>query len=297
MLVFLRYFLAFLIGSAFGSFFNVYLFRKEKNEDFIKGRSHCPYCYHQLLWWQLIPIFSYFLLKGRCYFCKKRISFQYPLVEFLTGIFFVLILWRFFSFSFFPLIFKNFNVESLFILVNLGFWFYWVSVLILIAFYDLRNYVILSDLIFPALFISLVWRILEGIVIKYFRFEFLLLMNQPLKEMSFLFGSWPYFLSFIYGIIFGGGFLFLIVFLTKEKAMGWGDVILSLFLGIILGWPMVLIALILSFLSGGFISLILIFLKKKTFKNYIPFGPFLAFSGLATLLLGDIIIKAYLSFI
>jgi len=79
--------------------------------------------------------------------------------------------------------------------------------------------------------------------------------------------------------------------------MGWGDVILALFLGIILGWPMILIALILSFLSGGLISLILVAFKKKNFKNYLPFGPFLSFSGLAVLLFGDILIKSYLSLI
>ncbi len=294
---FLKFFFLFLIGASFGSFFNVYIFRKEKGENYLKGRSHCPYCHRELLWWQLIPIFSFFILKGKCYFCKKKISFEYPLVEFLTGFFFAASFWRFLNYPFIDSIIKNFSLESFLIFINFFFWLYWVSILIIIAFYDLRNYIILPEIIFPAIFISLLWKILEGIFITFFKFNFLLLMNQSLKEMSFLFGSYSYFSSLFYGIIFGGGVLFLIVFLSKEKAMGWGDFFLSLFLGIILGWPMVIIALILSFLSGGIISLILIGLKKKTFKNYLPFGPFLAFSGLAVLLFGDIIMKGYLSLI
>jgi leader peptidase (prepilin peptidase)/N-methyltransferase len=85
----------------------------------------------------------------------------------------------------------------------------------------------------------------------------------------------------------------LLVLFSRERAMGWGDVLLALFLGIILSWPAVLVALILSFLLGGLISLILIKLKKKTFKSYLPFAPFLCFSGLVVLLFGDIILKTY----
>jgi len=294
---FLRYFFIFLIGSAFGSFFNVYIFRKEKGENYLKGRSRCPFCQKELLFWQLIPFFSFFLLKGRCYFCQKKISWQYPLVEFLTGLLFCFAFWRFSRFSFFPLIFSNFYLENFLIILNFLFWVYWISVLMIISFYDLRNYLILFEVIYPAILISLFWRIAEGLFIYFLKFDFLFFMNQPLKEMSFLFGNFSYFASLIYGVIFPTAILFLIVFLSKEKAMGWGDVILALFLGIILGWPMILIALILSFLSGGLISLILVALKKKNFKNYLPFGPFLSFSGLAVLLFGDILIKSYLSLI
>jgi len=97
------------------------------------------------------------------------------------------------------------------------------------------------------------------------------------------------------GIIFAGGLISLLVYTTKEKAMGWGDAILAIFIGLILGWPGAMIALIIAFLSGGFSSLILMLLKKKTLKSYLPFAPFLSLGVVTVMLFGDIIIKGYLS--
>ena len=77
--------------------------------------------------------------------------------------------------------------------------------------------------------------------------------------------------------------------------MGWGDAILAIFIGLILGWPGAMIALIIAFLSGGFSSLILMLLKKKTLKSYLPFAPFLSLGVVTVMLFGDIIIKGYLS--
>ena len=293
MISFWFYLFVFLIGSIVGSFLNVVVLRSEKNENYLRGRSHCPYCQKTLSWWQLIPVFSFFILKGKCYYCKHKISWQYPIVESLTGLVFVLIFWRFTRFPFFLPLLNNFTLESVLILLNLIFWFYWASVLIVIAVYDLRNYLILGEIIFPAIFISFIWKIIQGLYLYFFQGSFLTFVNQPLGESSFFFGYWGYFPSLFYGILVGVAPFLLLVLFSREKAMGWGDVLLALFLGIILSWPAVLVALILSFLLGGLISLILIKLKKKTFKSYLPFAPFLCFSGLVVLLFGDIILKTY----
>jgi len=97
------------------------------------------------------------------------------------------------------------------------------------------------------------------------------------------------------GILFFCGIISLLAWVTKEKAMGWGDAILAFFLGLILGWPESLIALIIAFLLGGGVALVLLALKKKTMKGYVPFAPFLSLGALTVMFFGDIIIEKYLA--
>ncbi len=79
----------FFLGSAFGSFLNVLIDRPMQGKT-MGGRSSCDYCGHQLSWYELIPIISYVILRGRCMNCHRKLSLQYPLVEALTGVLFVL---------------------------------------------------------------------------------------------------------------------------------------------------------------------------------------------------------------
>lgn len=79
----------FLLGACVGSFLNVVIVRTHEGTSMIRGRSHCPACHKQISARDLIPIFSFFALKGRCRNCQARMSLQYPLVEFFTGILFV----------------------------------------------------------------------------------------------------------------------------------------------------------------------------------------------------------------
>ncbi len=81
--------LRFVVGLAWGSFLNVLIDRLPKGESVVWGRSRCDYCKKPLRWFELIPILSYIIQKGRCRRCHKRLSFQYPLIECMTGIGFV----------------------------------------------------------------------------------------------------------------------------------------------------------------------------------------------------------------
>lgn len=83
----------FIFGLAIGSFLNVVIYRLEKGESALRGRSYCPKCNHPLAWQDLIPLLSFLLLRGKCRYCSKRISWQYPLVEFVTGALFLVIFW------------------------------------------------------------------------------------------------------------------------------------------------------------------------------------------------------------
>ena len=81
--------LVFLLGLAVGSFLNAFMYRMEQGESALKGRSYCPHCKHTLAWYDLIPLLSFALLQGRCRYCEKSISLQYPIVELVTGLLFL----------------------------------------------------------------------------------------------------------------------------------------------------------------------------------------------------------------
>ncbi|MDD5760661.1 MAG: prepilin peptidase [Candidatus Pacebacteria bacterium] len=287
-----------MLGTIIGSFLNVVIDRADTKESPFKGVSYCPYCRKRLVWWELVPILSFIFLKGKCSSCRHKLSWQYPIVETITGLLFAFVALRFSRFSFAgPSLYLNINFENILILLNFLFLLYWVAVLIVISVYDLKRYLILNEVLIPAIIISFAWRIILGFLIEKQSFYFLPYFTHFLGSQSFLFGYYSYFSSLFIGIIFFSGIISLLAWATKEKAMGWGDALLAFFIGVILGWPESLIALIIAFLIGGGVALILLILKKKTMKGYIPFAPFLSFGALTVILFGDIIIENYLAFL
>lgn len=91
----LLYLIIFLYGIVIGSFLNVLIYRLPKKENIVTTRSHCMNCGYQLKWYDLVPIFSFLALGGRCRKCKTRISVQYPFIEALNGILYLIIFIRF----------------------------------------------------------------------------------------------------------------------------------------------------------------------------------------------------------
>lgn len=129
----------FIFGSAVGSFLNSLFYRLETKKDFLRGRSFCPHCLHFLSPIDLIPILSFIILKGKCRYCKKRISFQYPIVESITGLSFLFL---------FPFISKP--IQFLLLLIT-------IPLLVLLLIYDIR-YLMVPDTILNALiFISILY--------------------------------------------------------------------------------------------------------------------------------------------
>jgi leader peptidase (prepilin peptidase)/N-methyltransferase len=78
-------------GILIGSFLNVCIYRIPEESSIVVGRSHCMNCNTQLKWYDMIPILSYIFLRGRCRKCKEKISIQYPIIEALNGLFYVLV--------------------------------------------------------------------------------------------------------------------------------------------------------------------------------------------------------------
>lgn len=110
-----------LVGLCLGSFFNVVILRTLANESIVFPPSKCPKCGNRLKWWHNIPVLSYVLLRGKCYFCKEKISIQYPIVELLTMVLFGLTFIKF-----------GFSIKTLFA-------FFWVSCLVIMTGTDLKE--------------------------------------------------------------------------------------------------------------------------------------------------------------
>ncbi len=89
------YLLLFVIGTLFGSFYTLAVYRIPKRQDIVHTHSYCPNCNHKLGFLDLIPIISYLFLRGKCKYCKEKIRIRYLILEVLSGSLFVLIAYLF----------------------------------------------------------------------------------------------------------------------------------------------------------------------------------------------------------
>ncbi len=247
--------LLFIFGLIIGSFLNCVIYRLEKNQDFISGRSFCPHCRHILDWQDLIPILSFILLKRRCRYCRELISWQYPLVELSTAILFLFIGFKFSD-----------PVSLIYHLII-------ASLLIIVFVFDLKHRLIPDKIIYSTIFISGAWYLASGI------FFGLYAKHEILNTIYSAFGAALFFL-FIY-------------FITKGKGLGFGDVEIAFFMGLFLGFPKILLAIFLAFFSGAVVGIILILLSKKTLKSELAFGPFLVAATLFSAFFGQPLINLY----
>jgi leader peptidase (prepilin peptidase)/N-methyltransferase len=248
------YLLVGVLGLIFGSFLNVVIYRLPRNLDLVLERSVCTSCGRQLKWYHNVPVISYLVLLGRCGFCKARISFRYPLVEILTGLFFLFFFWKygfeiqFFVFSFLTLC------------------------LIPIFFIDLEHQIIPDWITLPGIVIGLGVSLLpKGIGII------------P-SGIGLLVGGGALYLTAVIGDklfkkeSMGGGDIKMAAMLGAF--LGWQKVLLifisSAFIGLI-------VSIIWMFLS-----------EQVRKERVIPFGPFLAMGAMLAVIYGDQMISYYI---
>jgi leader peptidase (prepilin peptidase) / N-methyltransferase len=240
-------------GLFFGSFLNVLIDRLPNNEDIVRGRSHCDYCKKTLRWYELIPLFSFMIQRGKCRRCHKKLSIQYPLIELITGIGFSLIFY--------------YSVISLspHFIISLFYYLLIFSILLVLFVTDLKTQLLPEILIILGIMCSIIYYI-------YININSILIMNYiPIANNL---------LSAI-----GASLFFLIIWLvTKRRGMGFGDVELGFLLGLICGFPEIIFALYIAFLTGALVGVILIIGKNETLKSKIAFGPFLITGTLFALL-------------
>lgn len=254
--IYLNYLIVIVLGLIVGSFLNVVIWRFDELKSIINGRSHCPKCKAQLNWFDLIPVLSYVFLWGRCRYCQREISVQYPLVEAGTALVFALFLWKFGPTS---------TVFYFYLAIS--------AILVVIFTYDILKLQISDFLVILAASLWLIY-----LLVSYF----------------ILHTSYSILLDSLYGAVALGGFIGLLVLLSREKWMGAGDIGLGALLGALVGWPTVLVAAFFAFVLGGIVGLILIALKKKELQSQVPFAPFLITGTLTALFWGAQIWQWYI---
>ncbi len=221
----------FIIGTVFGSFFNVVGYRMPKNISIITPGSFCPHCHHKLKWYELIPIFSYLFLNGKCLKCKQKISVMYPLVEITTGILF-LVSYLVFGFT---------NMFLIMIIV--------ISLLMIVIVSDI-NYLIIPDEV----------TIFCTILLFTVKLATLGIHDASLSLLSGLF----LFVLMLY-IMKLGNFIF------KKESLGGGDVKLMFFVGVAVGPFSGMFTIFLSSVIALPISLIMYLKNKDNVIPFGPF--------------------------
>lgn len=292
-----------LLGLAIGSLLNVLVsrFNPEKPHEIyrlLRGRSFCPFCKEKLKWFELIPLLSFIFLKGRCRYCGKRISWRYPLVELLTALIFLGVSWRFLKFPFFTfyLYSSNFLISFLISLLIFIFLIY-SSILLALALLDLYYYLLPDKIVFPAIGFAILVDLFLARLARFSPQNF-----YPQCGLNFL-GPFidyfnckiPHLLSYFLGALLIAGFFFLLYFLSRGRALGFGDVKFGVFLGLMLGLTNGLFALIISFIIGALVALVLLVLKKKKIGDQVPFAPLLVLGVLITIFWGEFLVNSYFS--
>ena len=257
-----------LLGLLIGSFLNVVIYRmpkmlerqwaaecaelggqtpaQEEVFNLMLPRSRCQKCGHQIRWHENIPIVSYLFLRGKCSACGTAISVRYPLVELSAGLLFAFCAWKW-----------GLTATTLF-------WCGFSATLLALALIDWDTTLLPDDLTLPLLWAGLVFAGLKWTTV-------------PLN--SALWGAVAGYLS-LWAIYW------LFKLTTGKEGMGYGDFKLFAALGAWFGWEALIPMILMASVIGAVIGIGMKFTSGLREGGYIPFGPFLALSGLAALLFG-----------
>lgn len=280
--------LGFILGIVLGSFSKAAADRLGKNKSLL-GRSYCLRCKREIRWYDLFPIVSFLVLRGKCRYCHSRI----PLGDFLTEVTLGIVTAGLFYISLpsdlTPLLSLDWSV-GLFA-VKIIFMLFITTVATVIFWTDLETGYILDKITYPASIIAVLYLLLISSIQS-------LNLYQGLQQSTLgkyllppytnylwvhLQRIWqPAYLAVVTAIALSSFFALLII-VTRGKGMGWGDVKYVFFIGLVLGFPKGLIAVFLAFLLGAFVSMVLIVASKKHFGQTIPFGPFLSLGTIISL--------------
>ncbi len=266
--------LVLLVGLLIGSFLNVCIVRLPHGESIATPPSQCPRCRKPIKFYDNIPVISYLLLRGKCRTCGLPISWRYPLVELLNTLAYG---WVYRE--------LGLNGEAILIMAL-------CSSLIVITFIDLDHQIIPDAITLPGMVL--------GLVVAPF-FMPALAGPLPFSLDRLMPQDWPYVESVInsfIGLVCGAAPLLILGWIWEKlrhvEAMGGGDVKLMGMFGSFLGWKSALLIIMLGAIAGSVVGVTLILLRKHEADHVIPFGPFLAAGGVATMLYGSDIISWYL---
>lgn len=228
---FLYLIILFVLGTLFGSFFTVIGTRLPKSEGFMKSRSHCDHCKHKLSFFDMIPIFSFLFLGGKCRYCGKKIDSLSTWMELFTGILFAL---SYFTFGFSYGLFFALGIVSLLIIVSVS---------------DISYFIIPDEIL---MFFSGYFVVLTTI-------------NGGIKEALLSIVSGIILFSFMYLVMLCGNFIF------KKESLGGGDIKLMFVIGLVLHPFLGLFVIFFASLVALPISLIILWKRKRNLVPFGPF--------------------------
>jgi len=285
----LLYILTFISGLLFGSFLNLVSDRIFTKEKILTGRSKCDSCKKPLRARHLIPLLSFIIQKGKCANCKNKLSWYYPTSEILTGLLFV-------GAAYYSSIFtaaSYSNIISFVYLLIVG------SAYIVLLLTDLKFKLIPNKIIYPTIIFVLLFMILNASL-----YLFLYHRRLSADALGVYLLKAGYFQIQAYSMLKALGtvllssaviaaFFAFLVYITKGRGMGGGDIRLGFLIGLFNGFPQNIIAIFLGFILGATLSLVLVMLKIKTLKDTVPFGPFLIAGSVIALIWGTQIWNFY----
>lgn len=278
------FFILFVFGLIFGSFLNVVALRYNGDHFLfdpavIGGRSRCPKCDHQLRWFELVPLLSFFIQGARCRGCKARIGFQYPAVELLMGIIFAAVPAR---------LAMALPTYTLPLGIFAALWILAFVFLILISYVDIRLNIIPDECHWMLGALAVVIVIVSG-------FFFGPANHSLLGPYAWILGlQGSVLVAHLAGAVFGFAFFEILVLVTRGRGMGMGDVKLALPLGFLFGWPDILAVFGAAFVIGAVAGTVGILFKRKTMKATLPFVPFLAVGSMVVFFWGSMFAGWYI---
>ena len=247
-----------IFGILIGSFLNVCIYRIPEELDIVIEPSHCMYCNTRLKWYELVPILSYVFLRGRCRTCKSKLSIQYPIIEALNGIIYVLV-------------FYFYGWDSMYSILLSVVYCFTISALIVLSLIDIRTKNIPAGINVFILVMGL-----AATMTKYFEGD---------KNTDIV-------LNHVIGFFAISLFLLLLFYATKGRAIGGGDVKLMAAAGLLLGWELV----ILAFLIGCVLAAIIhpLRMRIQNVGRALAFGPYLSVGIAITIFFGTSMIEWYI---
>lgn len=286
--------ISFALGTAVGSFINAWTYRLRHNIPIIRDRSICPHCKTQIKNLDLIPLFSYVKLGGKCRACHKKIGVQYPVVELLTGILFAASFYQYYGSGLvYPTFLNAFSFLSQ---------LYFLTLLMALLLYDLKHMELPDKIVLPGLITALIVSAIKiSLGVLEFRDNTLRLPfgKELLADSNFVSGHiWEIASPLVYGALTGlalAGIFYLIVVISRERAMGGGDIKLALLLGLILPWPYLVPAMYIGFILGALVGVTLVIFNRKKMRQLIPLAPFLVTGTIAAIFFGNELFRFLLS--
>ncbi|WP_341531288.1 A24 family peptidase [Nostoc sp. UHCC 0302] len=255
--------IVFVLGASIGSFLNVVVYRLPAGLSILWPPSRCPHCLNQLKAYDNVPVLGWIWLRGRCRYCKSKISLRYPVVEAITGLIFILVF----------LVFK----VSIF---TIGYWAFccWLLALSLI---DLDTMTLPNPLTQSGLVIGIIFQMVVGFLPEA---SWQGLVNSLMRAIvGAVVGLWLFEAITIIGSIAFG-----------KAAMGAGDAKLAAMMGAWLGWRYLLLASFIACVLGALVGSSVIIRSRQKLAQKMPFGPFLALGSVITLFAGNAILLSYM---